>query len=128
WEFAKALQVLEEDPDAYARMDRWVEAADWIVWQLCGRQTRNACTAGYKAIFQDGRYPSAGYLAALDEGFAHFVVDKLAGELSELVTRAGSLTRQAAERTGLPEGIAVAVGNVDAHVTAPAAKATELGQ
>jgi L-ribulokinase len=31
WEFAKALQVLEEDPEAYARMDRWVEGADWIV-------------------------------------------------------------------------------------------------
>ena len=26
WEFAKALQVLEEDPEVYARMDRWVEA------------------------------------------------------------------------------------------------------
>ena len=39
-------------------MDRWVEAADWIVWQLCGNYVRNACTAGYKGIYQDGRYPS----------------------------------------------------------------------
>ncbi|HEY1158963.1 MAG TPA: ribulokinase, partial [Arthrobacter sp.] len=58
WEFAKGLQVLEEDPEAYAAMDHWVEAADWIVWQLCGRFVRNACTAGYKGIYQDGRYPS----------------------------------------------------------------------
>ena len=36
WEFAKGLQLLEEDPEVYERMDRWVEAADWIVWQLCG--------------------------------------------------------------------------------------------
>ncbi len=36
WEFAKGLQVLEEDPEVYAAMERWVEAADWIVWQLCG--------------------------------------------------------------------------------------------
>ena len=34
WEFAKGLQLLEEDPEAYAAMDLWVEAADWIVWQL----------------------------------------------------------------------------------------------
>ena len=60
WEFAKALQVLEEAPDIYAATDRWIEAADWIVWQLCGAETRNACTAGYKGIFQDGRYPSRG--------------------------------------------------------------------
>ena len=54
WQFAKALQVLEEDPELYAAMDRWIEAADWIVWQLCGEETRNVCTAGYKGIHQDG--------------------------------------------------------------------------
>jgi L-ribulokinase len=128
WEFAKALQVLEEDPEIYARMDRWVEGADWIVWQLCGEETRNTCTAGYKAIFQDGGYPSEDYVRALDERFADFVTDKIGGPLADLGTRAGGLTAQAAEWTGLPEGIAVAVGNVDAHVTAPAARAVEPGQ
>jgi L-ribulokinase len=128
WEFAKALQVLEEDPEVYARMDRWVEGADWIIWQLCGRETRNTCTAGYKAIYQDGHYPSEDYLRALDERFAGFVADKIQGPLSALGERAGDLTAQAAEWTGLPEGIAVAVGNVDAHVTAPAARAIDPGQ
>ena len=73
WEFAKGLQILEEDPEVYERMDRFVEAADWIIWQLCGRETRNTCTAGYKGIFQDGGYPSEDYLRALDERFADFV-------------------------------------------------------
>jgi L-ribulokinase len=41
WQFAKALQVLEEDPLVYAEAARWIEAADWIVWQLCGVETRN---------------------------------------------------------------------------------------
>jgi DNA-binding LacI/PurR family transcriptional regulator len=40
---------------------------------------------------------------------------------------AGGLTEQAASWTGLPAGIAVALGNVDAHVTAPAAKSTGNG-
>ena len=120
--------MLEEDPDAYAAMDRWIEGADWIVWQLCGEETRNNCTAGYKAIYQDGQWPSRDYLAALDERFAGFVEEKLEHPLSDLGARAGSLTEQAAEWTGLPAGIAVAVGNVDAHVTAPAAQAIEPGQ
>jgi L-ribulokinase len=128
WEFAKALQVLEEDPAIYARTDRWIEGADWIVWQLSGHETRNACTAGYKAIHQDGHYPSEDYLRALDERFANFAADKVAAPLSPLGGRAGGLTAQAAAWTGLPEGIAVAVGNVDAHVTAPAARAIEPGQ
>ena len=128
WEFAKALQVLEEDPEVYAAMDRWIEGADWIIWQLCGEETHNKCTAGYKAIYQDGQWPSREYLAALDERFAGFVEEKVEHELSDLGGRAGSLTEQAAEWTGLPAGIAVAVGNVDAHVTAPAAQAIEPGQ
>src|ERR1700678_3564112 len=53
WQFAKALQVLDEDFDLYQRADRWIEAADWIIWQLCGTETRNAGTAGYKGIYQD---------------------------------------------------------------------------
>jgi L-ribulokinase len=75
WEFAKALQVLEEDPEIYRRTERWVEAADWI--PLCDRYVRNACTAGYKGQFQDGVYPSRDYLAALNPDFADFVTDKL---------------------------------------------------
>jgi L-ribulokinase len=121
WQFAKALQVLDEDPEIYQRADRWIEAADWIIWQLCGSETRNACTAGYKGIFQDGQYPSRDYLAALDPSFASFAADKLAHPISPLGGLAGRLTSAAAALTGLPEGIAVAVGNVDAHVTLPAA-------
>src|SRR6266849_3405494 len=121
WQFAKALQLLDEDFELYQRADRWIEAADWIIWQLCGTETRNACTAGYKGIFQDGSYPSREYLAALDPRFASFAQDKLAHPISPLGGRAGGLTPAAAALTGLPAGIAVAVGNVDAHVTVPAA-------
>jgi L-ribulokinase len=128
WEFAKALQLLEEDPAAYAAMDRFVEAADWIVWQLCGVELRNACTAGYKGIYQDGRYPDERYLAALNPQFARFAAEKLSPTIAQLGARAGSLSAQASAWTGLREGIAVAVGNVDAHVTAPAAGVTEPGR
>ncbi|GIH03317.1 ribulokinase [Rhizocola hellebori] len=127
WSFAKAWQLLEEDPEIYHRAQRWIEAADWIVWQLCGSETRNVCTAGYKAIRQDGRYPSADYLAALDPAFADFV-SKVDGPLIDLGACAGRLTAQAASWTGLPEGIAVAAANVDAHVTSAAAQALEPGR
>ena len=128
WEFAKGLQLLEEDPEAYQRMDHWVEAADWIVWQLTGRYVRNACTAGYKGILQDGEYPSEEFLGGLNPGFARFALDKVAHEVGQLGASAGGLSARAAAWTGLPEGIAVSVGNVDAHVTAPAARAVAPGQ
>ena len=128
WEFAKALQVLEEAPEVYAATRYWLEAADWIVWQLCGRYLRDACTAGYKGIYQDGDYPSREFLAGLNPAFADFVQDKLRAPIGQLGAAAGPLTAQAAGWTGLPEGIAVAVGNVDAHVTAPAGNSIAPGQ
>ncbi|WP_329424842.1 ribulokinase [Streptosporangium sp. NBC_01495] len=127
WAFAKGLQVLEEDPEVYGRAERWIEAADWIVWQLTGVETRNVCTAGYKAIRQDGGYPSAEFLAELNPAFAGFTA-KLGGEPSPLGGLAGRLDARAAAWTKLPEGIAVSVGNVDAHVTAAAADAVRPGQ
>jgi L-ribulokinase len=129
WQFAKALQLLEEDPGTYQRTERWIEAADWIIWQLCGTETRNTCTAGYKGIYQDGHYPSEDYLKALNPAFADFARTRLDGvPLSPLGSPAGTLTAEGAALTGLPEGIAVATGNVDAHVTAPAARAIAPGQ
>ncbi|MGW7305986.1 ribulokinase [Streptomyces sp. NPDC054835] len=128
WQYAKALQVLEEDPAVYAATARWIEAADWIVWQITGTESRNTCAAGYKGIHQDGSYPSEDYLAALHPDFADFARTRLEHPLSPLGSRVGSLTAQAAEWTGLPEGIAVAAGNVDAHVAAPAARAVDNGQ
>jgi L-ribulokinase len=128
WEFAKALQLLEEAPEIYDAMDKWVEAADWIIWQLCGKYVRNVCTAGYKGMLQDGAYPSREYLAKLNPKFENFISEKLDHEIGQLGARAGTLTAEAASWTGLPEGIAVAVGNVDAHVTAAAANAVNPGQ
>ena len=127
WEFAKGLQVLEEAPTVYARAERWVEAADWIVWQLCGVLVRNTCSAGYKGLYQDGAYPSTEFLASLNPAFAGFV-ELLDQPVAQLGERVGGLTAEAASWTGLPEGIAVAAGSIDAHATAPAACATDAGQ
>ncbi|MFF7153213.1 ribulokinase [Streptomyces sp. NPDC008139] len=126
WQYAKALQVLREDPEVYAAADRWIEAADWIVWQLTGAENRNLCTAGYKGIHQDGGYPDAAFLASLHPDFAGFTA-KLDHPLSQLGTVAGGLSASAAALTGLRAGTVVAVGNVDAHVTSAAARALDPG-
>ena len=76
-------------------MEHWVEAADWIVWQLCGDYVRNACTAGYKGIYQDGSYPSEDFLAALNPDFSGFVADKLEHRIGQLGD-----ARRAADRRG----------------------------
>jgi len=127
WFFSKTLQILEEAPELYRRAGRLIEAADWVVWQLTGVETRNACTAGYKAIYQDGDFPSRDYFEALHPELADVVDSKMSRQLAPLGGRAGGLTEEAAAWTGLLPGTTVAVANVDAHVTLPACGHVEPG-
>ena len=99
WELAKALQLLEEDPEVYANTARWVEAADWIVWQLCGTYVRNACATGFKAAWQDGAYPSTAYFAAVNPAFERFIEEKVDQPIGRLGDRAGGLTAAMSDAT-----------------------------
>jgi L-ribulokinase len=119
WLFPKVAQVADEAPEVYDAAAKFIEAADWIVWQLTGVESRNACTAGYKAIWSAERgFPSRDFCQALHPKLVN-LVDKL-GTPVPLGRKAGELTPAMAARMGLRPGIAVAVGNVDAHVSVPA--------
>jgi L-ribulokinase len=128
WFFSKSLQILDEAPVVYRAADRLIDAADWIVWQLVGVETRNSCTAGYKAIWSksDG-FPAREYFTALDPAFAGVVDDKMSRDIRPLGQEAGGLTAEAASWTGLRPGTPVAIANVDAHVSVPAVGVTQPG-
>jgi len=129
WFFSKALQILEEAPVIYAAADRLIEAADWVVWQLTGVETRNACTAGYKAMWsKENGFPSKEYFASLHPDLAAVIEEKMSTDITPIGQRAGGLSEQAALWTGLNAGIAVAIANVDAHVAVPAATVTGPGR
>ncbi len=129
WFFAKTLQILDEAPEIYDAADRLIEAADWVVWQLTGVEKRNSCTAGYKAMWSKREgYPPNTFFRELDPRLENVVDEKMSRTIFPIGEKAGELTAQAAEWTGLKEGTAVAVANVDAHVSVPAATVTEPGR
>jgi L-ribulokinase len=129
WLFPKLWQILNEAPDIYAAMDRFIEATDWIVLQLTGQERRSSCSAGYKALWnkQQG-YPADEFFRSLDPRLERVVDDKLSRSIWPIGSKAGEITPQAAKLTGLLPGTSVAVGTVDAHVAAPAAGIAQAGQ
>ena len=129
WFFPKVWQILDEDPEIYAAAERFLEAADWVVWQLTGEEKRNSCTAGYKAIWSKAEgFPPKEFFRALDPRMENIVDEKMTRNIVSLGEKAGGLTAQAAGWTGLKEGTAVAVANVDAHVSVPAATVVDAGK
>lgn len=90
WMFPKLWQLAEEAPELYSTMYRYVEAADWIVWQLTGNETCSACSAGYKAFWNHcSGYPAPDFFKALGPKMEH-AAEKLGKVISPLGERAGA--------------------------------------
>lgn len=128
WFFSKLLQVLDEAPEIYDATERFIEAADWIVWQLVGEEKRNTCTAGYKAMWVKGKgFPSRDFFRALHPRMENVIEEKVGTTFYPLGGKAGGLTAYWAKKTGLREGTPVSIGNVDAHVAVPATTVVRPG-
>ena len=127
WYFPKLIELWLEDRELYDETHAFIEATDWIVWWLTGRESRQACTAGYKALWSpDAGLPSRDYFQAAYPGF-DTPAQKLGRSFVPLGTRAGALRPEAAESIGLPGSVAVAVGNVDSFVSVPGCGVDEPG-
>lgn len=129
WMVPKIMQILDEAPRIYEAADRFIEAADWMSLKLTGKERRNSCTAGYKAIWNKREgYPSKEFFKALDPRLENLAEEKLSRDIYPLGGKAGELTAEMARLTGLNAGTAVGVSNVDAHVAVPSLGITEAGK
>jgi L-ribulokinase len=132
WFFSKVLETVREAPDVYEAADFFLEAGDWIVWQLSGKQTRNISAAGFKGmrVHPSGNswtYPNDEFFRRLDPRLSNVVSEKLGGPVVQPGSAAGGLQEAIAQRLRLPPGIPVAAGNIDAHAGVPACGVTRPG-
>lgn len=127
WAIPKIWQIADEDEEIYRNTYRFLEAADWIVSVLCGKESHSAPLASYKAMWQEGEGYPRDFLRALDPRLGALPGTKLSEQLSPIGTKAGGIGARGAELTGLLPGTPVAVANIDAHVALPAVKACKPG-
>ena len=129
WLFPKIWQTLNEAPEVYEKAAKFIEITDWVVMQLTGQEKRSSCAAGYKAMWSKQKgYPSNDFFKAIDPRLENVIDEKLSREIYPIGTKAGEITEKAARLTGLKPGTAVAVGNVDAHVSMPAVGIVDEGK
>ncbi len=124
WFWAKALHILRKNEGVREKAYSIIEHCDWMTALLTGnlqpeQVKRSRCAAGHKGMWAEewGGYPSRAFFSALDP-----LLDGFVGRLSATTytgnLSAGKLTEEWSLRLGLPQGIEVAVGILDAHAGA----------
>lgn len=129
WFFPKVWEFYEDSSTLYHAADRLIEAADWMVWQLSGVETRSLCAAGFKALWSKVEgFPLETFFSAMDPNLRHVVEEKMKHEITPLGQQVGELTETAAKWTKLLPGTPVATAILNNHAAVPAATIAEPGK
>jgi FGGY-family pentulose kinase len=112
-ELPKVLWMKRHFPDRHAKVHRYQDLADHVVWRMTGADVASVCTLGCKWnwLAHENRF-SETLLEAI--GLADLPV-KLPAEIRSIGSVAGHLSAKAAAALGLAPGIPVGMGIIDAH-------------
>jgi L-ribulokinase len=124
WFWAKLLHILREDEEIRNNIYSFVEHCDWIPFLLTGgndihQMKRGVCSAGHKILWAkewDGLPPNE-WFASLDPLLDGFT-SRLFKDTYTSDKQAGTISKEWAERLGLPEDVVIGVGAFDAHMGA----------
>lgn len=124
WYWSKILRCERTSPRVAKAAFSWVEQCDYLPAWLTGvtdarEIARSICAAGHKAMYHEqwGGLPSSEFLEALSPGLSRYR-ERFGGPAVCADREAGKLAPAVASEMGLPAGIPVAVGAIDAHLGA----------
>ena len=124
WFWSKIWHCLNIDEEVFDSAYTWIEQSDFIPSVLAGIKNiedlkRNICAAGHKAMFSEtwGGLPDKEFLNELHPKLSK-LRDSHYHKAYSFEQVLGYLSNEWSSRTGLPEGIRICVGALDAHVGA----------
>lgn len=114
----KLMWLKENVPDTWRAARKFMDLADYMVYRASGNDIRSLCTTVCKWTYLGHEGDSGTYRMEFFEEIG--IPDLFAGDRVPLTSHpmgksAGGLMGTAAEELGLPKGIPVAVGIIDAH-------------
>ncbi len=124
WFWSKALHCIRVAPEVMQAAAAWVEQSDYLPAVLTGNNSpatwkRSVCSAGHKAMYHaDWSLPAADFLDSLDPRLGDLRRRGTYEKAYPSNEKAGDLCPEWAKKLGLPAGVPVAVGSIDAHLGA----------
>ena len=124
WFWAKLLHILKTDEKIRSNIASFVEHCDWIPFVLTGRKNlkdlkRGICAAGHKALWSEAfnGFPPNEFFKEIDPLLDEFT-EKLFKTTYTSDCSAGVISKEWAEKLGLPDDVIIGIGAFDAHVGA----------
>ena len=123
WVWSKVLHVINTNSKVKEAVYSWTEHCDWMTGLVTGntipeKMLRSRCAAGHKAMWHERWLLSSSEVLLELNPSLNRILPHLFTQTYTSDTRAGTLTAEWAGKLGLPQGIAVAVGALDAHMGA----------
>ena len=123
WVWSKVLHVINTNSKVKEAVYSWTEHCDWMTGLVTGntipeKMLRSRCAAGHKAMWHERWSLSSSEVLLELNPSLNRILPHLFTQTYTSDTRAGTLTAEWAGKLGLPQGIAVAVGALDAHMGA----------
>ena len=124
WFWAKLLHILKTDEKIRSNIASFVEHCDWIPFVLTGGKNlkdlkRGICAAGHKALWSEAfnGFPPNEFFKKIDPLLDGFT-EKLFKKTYASDCSAGFISKEWAEKLGLPDDVIIGIGAFDAHVGA----------
>ncbi|MDO4888208.1 MAG: FGGY family carbohydrate kinase [Actinomycetaceae bacterium] len=116
WGLPKAMWIKDNEPEVFARTATICDETDWLVHRLTGLWTMSESHAAGKYFYDAsaGGWPTSLYKAvgAMD------ILAKFPAKVTAVGQIVGPLLADVAEELGLPAGIPVVEGGIDAYMGA----------
>lgn len=124
WFWAKLLHILRADESIRSNLFSFVEHCDWIPYLLTGgtdvmQLKRGTCSAGHKALWSKewGGLPQQSFFSDWDP-LLDGITTRLFTDSYTADQSVGTLSKEWAQRLGLPETVVIGAGAFDAHMGA----------
>ena len=123
WVWSKVLHVINTNSRVKETAYSWTEHCDWMTGLVTGntipeKMLRSRCAAGHKAMWHERWLLSSSEVLLELNPSLNRILPHLFTQTYTSDTHAGTLTAEWAGKLGLPQGIAIAVGALDAHMGA----------
>ncbi len=129
WIWPKILETAKKAPEVYRDADMFLEAGDWLSYQITGNKKHSLPFTAYKSLWNENNgYPSNEYFKNLHPSLDGVIGTKISESISKVGEKFGLLNEYGSKLTGLPIGLPVATTMPDAHVSMSALNITKEGE